>query len=248
MHSIKELLTTNSPRHLKLRVFTECVALQPFWDLFPGSIRHLTLFGMFLGPPLPILKCAAPIRLHSLRLWLGLEGERQDIYSWALHPFDLSHLRALSIHDCTGFPWDNLSLQRIEILDLDDKCEQPIDLSSFPNLSTLRITVERRSTLSMTVPTLSTIAQWHRIQTIVLSLKCALDGLQRIECEELDSLLSTLHMRHPPIIEFELNSHNPIESGISMYFPQLTSRDLLRFVGPHLVSAAIDMWWEVWLA
>ncbi|KAJ6534207.1 hypothetical protein B0H19DRAFT_1080696 [Mycena capillaripes] len=114
-----------------------------------------------------------------------------------------------------------------------------IDLASFPNLSHLRITLN--DPLPPTVlATLSTIAPWHRIHRIVLSFGSY--DLDRTECAQLDSALSTLPVHHLPTVEFEDSFGSPRHQKAMNFFPELISRDMFCFVERY--EDMVDIWWE----
>ncbi|KAJ6534117.1 hypothetical protein B0H19DRAFT_439631 [Mycena capillaripes] len=166
-----------------------------------------------------------------------------DTYRWALYPFDLSHLKALSIRDDSGVPWAKFAIESIEVLDVFATPEEmAIDLSSFPNLSVLRVTpIETIPPMLLT--TLSTIALSHRIKTIIMDT-CPYNNSDfrelalgcKEDCAPLDLRLSTLSMSRPLAIEIEVRPEQETSkcAEVTECFPALVSRDMVRFPGNDL--------------
>jgi hypothetical protein len=227
------------------------------WSIFESilercspTIRHLDLGGYissFVGPPSRMLECVVPVQLHSLRLgfWgYNSHSRNANVFSGTLYPFDLSHVKALSIRDFLG----KCFLSKLLRFSTFGKRYEPhvcsavslannpvkrntIDLVSFPNLSRLRMTFAAYA-LPAVLATLSTITSLHRIYMI--SIFCT-DGLDRTQCVELDSKLSTLRMSHPCTFEFEITSDSPNYEPAISFFPALISRDIVRSRG-HLCA------------
>jgi hypothetical protein len=93
---------------------------------FSPSIRHVELTGRLSFEDEPELDNPVvtpnPIQLNSLQETLSHSNPLSDhfgMYRWALGPFDLSHLRALSIRDDAGVPWERFASQTIQLLDVD---------------------------------------------------------------------------------------------------------------------------------
>ncbi|KAK6978196.1 hypothetical protein R3P38DRAFT_3470237 [Favolaschia claudopus] len=118
-------------------------SLMHVWERCSPAIRHLDLCCYRgVGAESTVLEkgLVQRITLKSLRLELGIEDDELFILqTWTLAPFDLSHLKALSIKFGTTL---FLPSHEVEILELDvgrnDEAES-YDFSSFPNLRILRI-------------------------------------------------------------------------------------------------------------
>ncbi|KAJ7021208.1 hypothetical protein C8F04DRAFT_1314949 [Mycena alexandri] len=226
------------------------------WNRCSPKIRHLELFARFnLWHPhwrRDDPTCSVPIQLESLQMVFerdeGLAYLRDaDVYPWAIYPFDLSHLKALSIRDQKGVPLERF-VKTIRVLDVYDTAgEQAIDLSTFPNLSVLRISLNE-SISPMMLSTLSTVAS-SSIRTIIIDLNFY-DGIQgyrrslrKSEYPALDSILSTLPMPNPPTIEFEVTvDGNSTHETVMKSFPALKARNLLRLVRRR--EDVSDTWWK----
>ncbi|KAJ7809868.1 hypothetical protein B0H14DRAFT_3151445 [Mycena olivaceomarginata] len=224
--------------YLKLDiVIHEFSAFLEIWGGFSPSIRHVELTARLSFEDEPELDNPVvtpnPIQLDSLQVTLSHSNPLSDhfgMYRWALGPFDLSHLRALSIRDDAGVPWERFASQTIQLLDVDAREEEsPINLSLFPNLLLLRITPVN-SIPSMLLETLSTVASFHRLQSIMIDtcygyVPFSLDW-DETECAPLDSALSALCAT----VEFEVIFGSEIHEDANKLFPELTSRNMLRFV------------------
>ncbi|KAJ7454296.1 hypothetical protein B0H11DRAFT_1926507 [Mycena galericulata] len=170
--------------------------------------------------------CSVPIQLESLQISFerdeGLAYLRDaDVYPWALYPFDLSHLKALSIRDQEGFPLERFFA--IRVLDVYDTV---IDLSMFPNLSVLRVSLNEFISPTM-LSTLSTVASSTIRIIIDLDFYDTNEGyrrsLRRSQYPALDSILSTLPMPNPPTIEFEATvDENSNEMVMKSFLAPLT--------------------------
>jgi hypothetical protein len=113
--------------YLKLDiVIHEFSAFLEIWGGFSPSIRHVELTARLSFEDEPELDNPVvtpnPIQLDSLQVTLSHSNPLSDhfgMYRWALGPFDLSHLRALSIRDDAGVPWERFASQTIQLLDVD---------------------------------------------------------------------------------------------------------------------------------
>ncbi|KAF7368333.1 hypothetical protein MVEN_00154700 [Mycena venus] len=219
------------------------------WKRCSPSIRHLELqiwFDLVYQPACDAPEPAVPIQLDSLQVAFSrspfrnkhpaYEGplDPEVVYPWALHPFDLSNLKALSIQDEMGVPWERFG-KTVQVLDVYATAgERTIDLSSFPNLAVFRIS--RDWAISpMMISTLSTITSSSSIRTITIDLGyndiyTGYNDLEEAECPELDAVLSALPMENPPTIEFEVTLESETHEMAKRCFPRLMERGMLHFV------------------
>ncbi|KAJ7876232.1 hypothetical protein B0H13DRAFT_1004725 [Mycena leptocephala] len=244
--ALQQLFSCPSVRRIKLNSAVEHWSFfEHIWERCSPTIRHLDLSSYIwisVDPSSRIPERVAPIQLHSLRLWFwgrSTDIQLDAVYSWAIYPFDLSHLKALSIRDTLGFPWKRCHTESVEILEV-WSMEYPIDLSAFPHLSLLRINLDASDMLPMVLGTLSTIAPSNCIHTI--SIVCS-SPLDTMECIQLDSKLTTLPMSYPFVVEFELDFEWPSHELVEC-FPALISRDMLRFVRHEEGLPTADIWWK----
>ncbi|KAK7005876.1 hypothetical protein R3P38DRAFT_3367287 [Favolaschia claudopus] len=232
------VLSLRTLRWLKLhlsegRQFLDAVHL--LQNLSP-TIQHLELIA---GPreepetPLRISGSStvlAPIRLKSLRLELLAEPYRDPLMPpldiSVLAPFDVSELKALQVSRLTCVPWHTIPRAKIEILDL-ALSHEPVDLASFPELTTLRIAIpeplEKHSRLA-----LATIPPSNHIRTIVIGIESW--PLDEAECSPLDEHLSCLPLSGPVVIEFEspFPQNEATEEILRSLFPRLVSQNRFR--------------------
>ncbi|KAJ7508981.1 hypothetical protein B0H11DRAFT_1963359 [Mycena galericulata] len=247
------------PTLLRVKLDTTVYNLRFFadvWNRCSPTIRHLELFAWFsLWHPhwrRDDPTCSVPIQLESLQMAFARdEGlaylKDADVYPWALYPFDLSNLKALSIRDQKGVPVERF-VKTIRVLDIYDTAgEQAIDLSTFPNLSVLRISLNESISPTM-LSTLSTVAS-SSIRTVIIDLDfydrsqgyCC--SLSKSEYPMLDAMLSTLFVHNPPTIEFEVTvDQNSTHETVMKSFPALRARDMLRVVRRR--EDVSDTWWK----
>ncbi|KAJ6543736.1 hypothetical protein DFH09DRAFT_1173155 [Mycena vulgaris] len=173
-----------------------------------------------------------------------------DVYTWALYPFHLSKLRALSIRDNMCVPWAKFAVEAIQLLDVDVRDdERAIDLSVFPDLSILRMT-PRGPIPPMVLSALSTVTSLHHMRAISIDLRYYemysgyhdVDLGSKSKCEPLESKLSTLPMLHTPTIEFEVTLGSTAHEAAKEMFPDLISRGMLRFIKRR--EEVSDRWWR----
>ncbi|KAJ7133301.1 hypothetical protein C8R44DRAFT_870706 [Mycena epipterygia] len=176
--ALQQLLSLPTLRHLRIK-----------------NLRHLELCTLHTSPdaPLSAQHYSSPIRLESLHIQNTL-----DAYS--CFPFDLSHLKALSVSDKTDViqsPNFMVAHQTIEILDLAIYSNQrKIDLSSFPRLSLLRIFAFSWERWPCVLRTLSSISPSNCIRTLTLrGVPAQLGG-------QLDGQLASLPTDYLTVIEF----------------------------------------------
>ncbi|KAJ6607633.1 hypothetical protein B0H10DRAFT_1956074 [Mycena sp. CBHHK59/15] len=251
---LQQLFSLPSLRYVRLRTdITDPSTFAEIWIRCSASIQHLDLtasFANFAPAPPPSLR-RNPTRLASLRLMFlgGRQCNQEELYFWALHPFDLSHLKALSAHHEGGVLWSAFAAAKIQYLDLDTAfspkiADGALDLSMFPSLSFLRISpVDCRAPALLAA--MSTVTASHHIGTIAIDLgSFVLRGLIRngtgygllgmTECIQFDSTISTLPMSQMPTVEFEVDD----KPGLKLFIG-LTSRDGLRFI-----PRRHDPWWK----
>ncbi|KAJ7513228.1 hypothetical protein B0H11DRAFT_2268154 [Mycena galericulata] len=154
-------------------------------------------------------------------------------------------MKALSIRDERGVPLERF-VKTVRVLDIHDTDEEEaIDLSTFPNLSVLRVTLNEYISPTM-LSTLSTVASSTTIRTIIIGLDFydASQGyrrsLLRSQDPALDSILSTLPMANPPTIELEAAVDKTSYETVMRRFPACKARDMLRVVR----CRESDTWWK----
>ncbi|KAJ6534185.1 hypothetical protein B0H19DRAFT_1080674 [Mycena capillaripes] len=225
---LEQFLSLPTPRRVKL-----CRPLPLFYSdlgaMLPNDPRRRTSNSLL--PPIP--NRVTPIQLQSLRLVF-----------WGSHSYEREqkHIPGPSI------PWISPISRRfpstIQVLDVEatvcassdamvwfaDNPEQEsgfaVDLASFLNLSLLRVALD--DSLPPTVlAKLSTIAPWHRMRTIIVSLGDY--NLDPTDCAQLDSTLSTLSVEYLPTVEFE-DSSRLISGGRTWSTRCNSSYRLLRMV------------------
>ncbi|KAJ7775648.1 hypothetical protein DFH07DRAFT_1056805 [Mycena maculata] len=152
--------------------------------------------------------------------------------NWLQHgscPFDLSHLRIFSLHDHPGIiSWKTFApvIRTIECLALRiPRLKQPIDLSSFPKLHSLRAWVTLDDDMSdvlwsNALETFSTIPPSSRLRKVSIQ-----GSLQARSCGKLDAVLARV-LVHPLATVEVLNTLYGYDPGL--YFPQLMSRNILH--------------------
>ncbi|KAF7368591.1 hypothetical protein MVEN_00182900 [Mycena venus] len=243
--SLKTLISRRTLRRLKLNIIIDDWSIfGAIWEYCSSSLRHIDLsccLLLFDQPARFIPHRAEPVQLQSLRVWFwGSFVHPEDVYPRALYPFDLSHLTALSIRNDLGYPWDDVSLETVQFLDIDFKAEGPeIEISSFSNLSVFRVTIDA-STLPIVLETLSAIPSSHHIRMIGISTGDDYDP-NKVDCAQLDSTLANLSLPHPITVEVEVNSGSNCRSE---FFPLLNLRNMLRFTERSNPDPIADGWWR----
>ncbi|KAJ7900857.1 hypothetical protein B0H13DRAFT_1883261 [Mycena leptocephala] len=246
VRNLKISLTVDSA--VKLLTFMK------FWDLPFTHAETIFFSSGAVSAQIADFIPEVPIQLDSLQVVFNRtisDLDHIDVYSFALYPRDLSHLKALSICDNTGIPWQRFNFETIQLLntpfpdlaptrntpfaDLARTEEVEIDLALFPNFLFLRFTP-----VEVVPPrVLSTVAPVHRIRKIMIDLGRDqsysgyhdIDPGGKTDCELLDSKLSTLPLRDPPSVKFEVHLGSSEHESAKDFFPglTLTSQDTLRF-------------------
>jgi hypothetical protein len=114
--AIQQLFSLSTVVHLKLDIFLGDVSFfVDVWKCYSRGLRHLKLvvwldladdYETYDADP---LTCGMPIQLDSLRDAFTYDNsgpDSQDLYTWVLHPFGLSHLKPLAICDEMGVSWE----------------------------------------------------------------------------------------------------------------------------------------------
>ncbi|KAJ6484773.1 hypothetical protein C8R45DRAFT_999315 [Mycena sanguinolenta] len=260
--AFQELFSLPTLAYIQLNtVIYDMDTFTEIWRRCSPSIRHLDLeaiLDLTYEPSTDGPDCvpAIPIQLESLRaVFTRTKDSDRDpavediaVYPWALYPFDLANLKALSIRDDKGVAWEKLHLKdTIQVLDVNaTEEERAVDLALFPNLSLLRITPV--NTLPpMILATLSTITPFHRIKTVAVDLAYDMnysdydvDLGDEMSCAPLDSKLCGLSVDLPPTVELEASLESPNREIARTLFPGLISREMLRFVNRR----ANYYWWK----
>ncbi|KAJ7110610.1 hypothetical protein C8R44DRAFT_800331 [Mycena epipterygia] len=223
--ALQQLLSLPTLRREHIKCYrTEPMVFLQIWDRCALSLRHLELGSRpeISDALLSTQNCSAPIRLESLRI-------RRNFDRWLTHslcPFDFSRLKLLSTFsvDPAILQSPNFSSahRTIEVLDVAVYSDKPIDLSSFPSLTLLRISAFAATSLPTILDTLSSIAPANRILKIVLSFM--LDPA--VPFEQLDSRLSCLPLHHSAVIEFGTSPDH--YARLITNLPRLSSQNVLR--------------------
>ncbi|KAF8147945.1 hypothetical protein K438DRAFT_1779809 [Mycena galopus ATCC 62051] len=118
-------------------------------------------------PPPAIPLDFVPIQLQSRRLsFFG------DVYvyfvrsiSWLLHTFNLESPKALAICDEMPILQHIIPKETLQVLEIQTKSP-----SLFPNLTLVVINMYGSKAVPRAIPTLSTIAPWQHIRTIIIHM------------------------------------------------------------------------------
>ncbi|KAJ7133298.1 hypothetical protein C8R44DRAFT_870704 [Mycena epipterygia] len=219
--ALQQLLSLPTLRHLRIQCHrTEPTIFLQIWNRCSASLRHLALLSRhrFSDTLLSTHHSSMPVRLESLQIESTLDG----------CPFDVSHLKALSVFDKTDIfqsPNFMAAHQTIEVLDFAVYSnQQTIDLSSFPRLVFLRIsTFSREPWLSVLVlRALSSIPPSNRIRTMTLHFNGG--GVPK----ELDGQLASLPIHHSATVEFEMNPTQYAQLILTL--PRLNAQNTVRRV------------------
>ncbi|KAJ7171496.1 hypothetical protein C8R46DRAFT_1263057 [Mycena filopes] len=215
--------------------FADGAAFLEIWDDCPPRLEHLELCCRQRWPPVlspdprSIPHRRSLIAVESLRMFSPETYRlacRQDI-------FDLSRLRILRIGHQAHIPWCEFAprILHIEVLDLvvEARLSAPdhamnLDLSAFPNLSSLRLEVPHciPPVALKSLQLLSSLGSSSALRRI--SICCASfeeDGL----CEWLDRTVASLPLEHLPMLELE--TRPAYFQRLVCRFPRLESRSLL---------------------
>ncbi|KAJ7488327.1 hypothetical protein FB451DRAFT_1391270 [Mycena latifolia] len=201
--ALQQLLSHPNLRRTRIVChFEDPSNLQQIFDRCPAELNHIHL------------QCVTPLTAwpgSRLSTWLT-----QDFL-----PFDFSGLKVLSLSTDTAIVhWRSLVpvLPTLEVFDfVAGENHPPIDLSSFRNLTLLRVCAQTAAAWWRTIDALSTITASHRIRTIVLR------GNLDVAPMQLDSILSEL-----PMAAAELEMTTQQYDFVAPNFPQLASKRLLR--------------------
>ncbi|KAF7358927.1 hypothetical protein MSAN_01233100 [Mycena sanguinolenta] len=209
------------------------------WDQCAPNIKDITLncrvdhplLGIDVDPLRPATPSPGGILLQSLRMhspqMLDSTLIRQNS-----HPFNLSKLKFLSIGWRAHVPWPNFApvVRSIEGLDIVvNASAASLDLSAFPNLTFLRISLpfwippERR--LAMLDQLFSTLSPANILETLVI---CPSNGVVQMDgmlCMTLDAKLSSGPFS--PTLAVELEVEQTVYGGIWPFFSTLNARNSL---------------------
>ncbi|KAJ6555362.1 hypothetical protein DFH09DRAFT_1165247 [Mycena vulgaris] len=197
--------------------------LLKIWDRCSPSIKHLALdigtHGNWRGTlDATPGHSSPPIQLESFQI-----AQEECVSEWLTHdlcPFDFSNLKALSLYtetDILRLPKFAPALQTIETLDFVTTDNYiPIDLSSLPNLSLLRIFVPSAAMWPVVHSTIAAVAPSSAIRRIVISF----DITVNMDSMDLDATPTALTGDHPPTVELEMSELTYINTA--PYFRQAT--------------------------
>ncbi|KAK7027124.1 hypothetical protein R3P38DRAFT_2941724 [Favolaschia claudopus] len=203
-----------------------------------------------------IWDCPLPLSLRLGGRFWG-DGCPCEPRSRLLHPFNLSRLKAIGIHEGVSVPWNSIDIGSIEVLDVDGISDldfsDPLDIVPLPNLRILRIHLTDNtigvSNLDCLGPIMEFSPYLHTIMIVVT---------RRFEEDEEDesgipALVSALlclasGLVTRPLIELEYDYEEYTEDEARALVPNLTERDLLHFVGSSFERNRPEMeqsWWRV---
>ncbi|KAK6992967.1 hypothetical protein R3P38DRAFT_3288689 [Favolaschia claudopus] len=231
-----------------LRVLDLCGDFSFFHPCFKNlspTIHHLSLTcdpwtEEDLGVPQASL---SGLSLKSLDLCVSSDEEceiqLQSLDNALFYPFDISNLEALSVSQPFSIHWDSISKlakQSLRVLNIFFDLPTPVDLSSFPNLTTLRLNnLTKPSCFSAT---LSSVPSPRTIRTIILGRSSFFEGSK---ATPLDSLLSSFECSFPPMIECETPYSSAKEHDeLRSQFPILVSQNRFRVT----YHSDHSNWWE----
>ncbi|KAJ7105201.1 hypothetical protein C8R44DRAFT_806805 [Mycena epipterygia] len=228
---LQRVLSLPSLRRVRINFhFAEPAPFFQIWDRCAPGLRHLEL--LLQHPPDISFESRSPhdfpstVRLESLRITGPSEIQ------WlmhGLHPFDFSYLRFLSIYgymEILQSPKFVPALQTIETLDFLIDEGLTIDLSPFPSLTLIHMSVYSGKSWPSMFLAFSTIVPSNRISKIIINITGNENSLTQNNLAQLDSQLSELPMQHPPVVEFEMGlvEYERIIAGL----PRSRSKNMLR--------------------
>ncbi|KAK7013018.1 hypothetical protein R3P38DRAFT_1515051 [Favolaschia claudopus] len=254
---LEALICHPTLRTLRLSLMLSSFAgLVDIWPRCAPTLRHVELRWLVFGGT-ELLDYPAPsrprIRIPALRLdnlEFKDDSERSYTYGFALHPFDLSDLRALSIGTRSelGYLWKELlpphAFRACQFLDISYmpftlNAEFLIDISLLPNLSELRATLGYPA--AVIVSMLASIPRQHDIHKISISFR-QYDPTAE-DYRALDAVLLDLYIHNPlRVIVFEVISN--YKPTISASFPRLKERYMLEWSENDSCMDANDLWWK----
>ncbi|KAJ7143990.1 hypothetical protein C8R44DRAFT_759228 [Mycena epipterygia] len=228
--AVQQLFSLPTLRSVEIRCkFSQPSSFLQIWNRCSANIKDLELFyhqsPRSAFPPIH-RDSFSSIRLESFRI-----KALAHVGDWLTHnqfPFDFAELKVLSIETHTELlRWPKFApaLPVIEALDFIAPTHKTamIDLSALPELKFLRISVPQRVTLPMVLATLSTIVASNQIRKIVIHsmFEYSFDR----EYEQLDALISSLPMLHPPIVDLETEASR--YNAVLPFWPHLNSQNKL---------------------
>ncbi|KAK6992944.1 hypothetical protein R3P38DRAFT_3078439 [Favolaschia claudopus] len=236
---LQQILSISSLRVLHLCGNVDLPFFHPFFKNLSPTIQHLSLS---LRYPWNEEDFAVPqasvssLSLKSLVLSLDSDEGTQSLDNALFYPFDILNLEALSVSHPFYIHWDSIpkhTKESLRVLNIYIKYSTPVDLSSFPNLTTLRL--DNLTCPSCVSTILSSIPSPRTIRTIVLGVNCFFEDS---DWAPLDSLLSSFECSSPPMIEYETprQEHDELRSE----FPILMSQNRFRVI----YHSDHSDWWE----
>ncbi|KAK7016143.1 hypothetical protein R3P38DRAFT_2995333, partial [Favolaschia claudopus] len=207
-------------------------SLAHIWECCSPTIRHLQIDcaeGGELPPSTNQTVCLVSLRL-GVRFWPCEPRSR------LLHPFNLSSLKAIGIHEGVSVPWNSSDIGSIEVLDVDGISDldfsDPLDIVPLPNLRILRIHLTDNtigvSNLDCLGPIMEFYPYLHTIM-IVVTRKFEEDEEDESGIPALVSALLCLAsgLVTRPLIELEYDYEEYTEDEARALVPNLTERDLV---------------------
>ncbi|KAJ7673635.1 hypothetical protein DFH06DRAFT_1292541, partial [Mycena polygramma] len=232
LHQVAFMTEVGKPVNLR-EIFRRCSA----------TIQHLDIGGAAFfpsSPPPHISGSMARVTLTALRIRdIGTTTLNGGLLA-GLHPFAVSSLKALAVRGAPTVEWLSLSrvMNSIEVLNIDVVTDHiDFDLSAFPQLSLLRISI----TTSLTLPDLerhaldlfsSLTRAPPNLRTLMLEIYNF--GPQRLPavCAVFDQVLSNVGLA----VEIESTRDQP---QAAVHFPTLRAKNMVRCV-PHNPNCIIQ--------
>ncbi|KAK7017736.1 hypothetical protein R3P38DRAFT_3274922 [Favolaschia claudopus] len=232
----------------------------PLFDRCSPTVEHLTLRCYRFaenGLSNASYDTAARIRLRSLRLEIQRRPKLANCSSLnplTLAPFDLSHLKALSVEENSSAPWDCVSWPSIEILDFMPNFNRDTTLlkrfSSLPlsNLSFLRLQI--RDSILPTLYILKTIARSLGNAPHLRSIVIVLVDFTTLKSKtpawvEFDSVLSAFPLGCPDIkLEYRYHAHGLKRALTNALLPSSISCGKVKVVRGSWQRSKDDIWWR----
>ncbi|KAK7028756.1 hypothetical protein R3P38DRAFT_3354459 [Favolaschia claudopus] len=234
---IQSLFSVASLRRLEISALSFISDFQYVFKHFSPAIQHLDMhFDLSTTTIHPPADTSVPT-LISLRLWVEWIREPAPLDP-VLSYFNLSELKAISIDASSDvtFPWDKISLDMIQILDISIRSESTTfgDLGRFVNLRFLRIRIDSGGRPSNAVSILQMATRCPVMRTIVVSVFVhQVNNANSEDYAKLDSVLASLPSHIVVELEFEDGEAASDEDDCSIgsalehqfdFFPQLRVR------------------------
>ncbi|KAJ7251738.1 hypothetical protein C8J57DRAFT_1352336 [Mycena rebaudengoi] len=234
--AIQQLLSMPTLRHVSLFwEFDDPATFLQVWDRCSRSIRSISLdssqgLRQARDPFNPVVRqSAAPITLEFFRVGY-INGIVPDWLQHETCPFDFSGLKVLAVYrypEMLDWPRFAPASQSVEALAIEiPRGQISIDLSGFPKLTFLRITL-RDVPLDQLLDAFLTVSPFNHLRKLVICVEFEFEG----DYTALDSVLSQL------LVDVEFQCIIPkYYPDLAKHFPQSSARNILR-------QTAYDPYW-----